>query len=262
MGSLPKRISHMKLSKENLILSASLIIGGGSLLAFGAFLYAGTMSFVALGFSPAGAIIWDTFICLPFFILHSGMIRPEFRRRLSALLNARWHGALYSILSGMALLVVVGFWQPSNEWAYRVSSPWNFAFRAVFFATGIGFALSVRALDDFDPLGLRQTRGSGGPIRRATTLLTVTGPYRWVRHPLYFLSLVLIWAHPAVTTDRLMFNLLWSLWIVMGAHFEERDLLARFGSDYLRYQRCVPMLLPHRRPCRSEVPCGRCSGKT
>jgi protein-S-isoprenylcysteine O-methyltransferase Ste14 len=68
----------------------------------------------------------------------------------------------------------------------------------------------------------------------------------------------MIWACPAVTTDRLMFNLLWSLWIVMGAQFEERDLISRFGGDYRRYQQCVPMLIPYRRPCQAKTPCRTC----
>ena len=89
----------------------------------------------------------------------------------------------------------------------------------------------------------------------------MSGPYRWVRHPLYFLSIVLIWAHPAITTDRLMFNMLWTLWIILGAHLEERDLMARFGRDYWQYQQCVPMLLPYRQPCRSTGPCRYCDGR-
>ncbi|MCK7479628.1 MAG: hypothetical protein M0C28_21625 [Candidatus Moduliflexus flocculans] len=56
--------------------------------------------------------------------------------------------------------------------------------------------------------------------------MTITGPYRLVRHPLYLLSIVMIWSCPDLTTDRLLFNLLWTGWIVVGAYLEERDLVA------------------------------------
>jgi protein-S-isoprenylcysteine O-methyltransferase Ste14 len=72
------------------------------------------------------------------------------------------------------------------------------------------------------------------------------GPYRWVRHPLYLLSLFLIWSYPDLTTDRLLFNLLFTIWVVAGTLLEERDLTATFGQTYRSYQRKVPMFYPWR----------------
>jgi len=76
----------------------------------------------------------------------------------------------------------------------------------------------------------------------------VQGAYRWVRHPLYYVVLLMIWSYPVLTVDRLLFNVLWTTWIVIGARLEERDLAAEFGDDYREYQRNVPMLLPTRIP--------------
>ena len=76
----------------------------------------------------------------------------------------------------------------------------------------------------------------------------VRGPYRWVRHPLYSGILVLLWTNPDITTDRFLFNVLWSAWIVGATFLEERDLLREFGAQYRAYQKYVPMLLPFRRP--------------
>jgi protein-S-isoprenylcysteine O-methyltransferase Ste14 len=44
--------------------------------------------------------------------------------------------------------------------------------------------------------------------------------------------------------DRLLFNLLWTIWIVIGSYFEEKDLIAEFGDAYREYQKRVPMLVP------------------
>jgi protein-S-isoprenylcysteine O-methyltransferase Ste14 len=76
----------------------------------------------------------------------------------------------------------------------------------------------------------------------------VRGAYRWVRHPFYACILVLVWSCPELTADRLVFNLLWTAWIVLGAALEERDLAADFGDAYRRYRRRVPMLVPWRGP--------------
>jgi len=58
--------------------------------------------------------------------------------------------------------------------------------------------------------------------------------------------LVLIWSGPDVSSDRLLFNVLWTLWVVLGSYLEEKDLVAAFGEKYRHYQKTVPMLLPWR----------------
>jgi protein-S-isoprenylcysteine O-methyltransferase Ste14 len=70
------------------------------------------------------------------------------------------------------------------------------------------------------------------------------GPYRYVRHPLYLFMLLLIWSAPRLSTDQLLFDVLWTAWIVVGTKLEERDLLADFGQTYRQYQKSVPMLIP------------------
>ena len=65
--------------------------------------------------------------------------------------------------------------------------------------------------------------------------------------------LVLIWSFPDVSLDRLLFNVLWTLWIVLGTYLEEKDLVAEFGEQYRQYQKTVPMLFPWRFPRGSKT---------
>jgi protein-S-isoprenylcysteine O-methyltransferase Ste14 len=76
----------------------------------------------------------------------------------------------------------------------------------------------------------------------------IKGPYRWVRHPLYFFALILFWACPVITLDRLLFNILWTVWVILATVLEERDLVSKFGDAYVQYQREVPMIFPWRAP--------------
>jgi hypothetical protein len=108
----------------------------------------------------------------------------------------------------------------------------------------IGFIWGVRALKFFDPFGLRPIIDRLQGRNPRPIPFTVTGPYRWVRHPLYLSMILMIWSCPNLTIDRLLFNVLWTLWIVIGSIFEERDLIAEFGDRYREYQKQVPMLIP------------------
>jgi protein-S-isoprenylcysteine O-methyltransferase Ste14 len=68
---------------------------------------------------------------------------------------------------------------------------------------------------------------------------------------LYSSIIVLLWADPEMTLGRLAIAAGWTAWIVAGALFEERDLVADFGDAYRRYQREVPMLVPWHAPARA-----------
>ena len=111
-----------------------------------------------------------------------------------------------------------------------------------------GFIWGFRALASFDSFGLvpLMRRSQGTDVHAPG--LVIRGPYLWLRHPLYFFVIILIWSFPDLNSDRLLFNLLWTLWIVIASFLEERDLVATFGEPYRNYQKLVPMLFPWRGP--------------
>jgi len=68
--------------------------------------------------------------------------------------------------------------------------------------------------------------------------------YRFVRHPLYTAGLVFIWLTPVMTVNRLVLYLSLTVYILIGAYFEERKLQREFGKEYEDYQIRTPMLFP------------------
>ena len=111
-------------------------------------------------------------------------------------------------------------------------------------SAGLSNAMRAERRPDLDPFGRIPIRDhlSGRPHRPQK--FAVYGPYLWVRHPLYFFVLLLIWSCPNLTLDRFIFNFLWTVWIIIGTVLEEKDLLSDFGDDYRQYQGRVPMLIP------------------
>ena len=120
--------------------------------------------------------------------------------------------------------------------------------RALFLLAVAGITWGVRALGSFDAFGIGPVLALLRGTRTRQFPFVVKGPYRWVRHPLYFFALVLFWACPAITLDRLLFNIIWTIWVVLATVLEERDLVSKFGDDYVQYQREVPMIFPWRAP--------------
>jgi protein-S-isoprenylcysteine O-methyltransferase Ste14 len=76
--------------------------------------------------------------------------------------------------------------------------------------------------------------------------LELGGLNRFVRHPLYFGTLLFLWSfffiYPYV--KNLLACLVITLYTVWGARLEEKKLAAQFGETYVAYKKRVPMLLP------------------
>jgi len=85
-----------------------------------------------------------------------------------------------------------------------------------------------------------------GPERDPTSgALTTAGPFLWSRHPLNFSPVPLFWLAPHLTTRRLAFNLVGTLYLVLGSVHEELRLREAYGAQYVAYQRSgVPFFFP------------------
>jgi len=240
--SLPRKITAFS------ILGLAGLLGLGSQLLLLVFLYTGSLDLLGPRLEGAGALAWDALLCLAFFLQHSGMTRRTFRRRLARVAPPHYHGVVYTIASGIVLLALLLLWQRAPREVLTLHGPLRWLARAAFFACIAGIVWSSRSLGSFDTFGFRpvlyRLRGKALPAPR----LIVRGPYRWVRHPIYLFSILMIWSTPDLTADRLLFNALWTVWILIGALLEERDLVAELGEAYRKYQREVPMLVPRRLP--------------
>lgn len=76
--------------------------------------------------------------------------------------------------------------------------------------------------------------------------LVQSGPYRWIRHPIYS-SGVLFFIAMLIISSNWVVGLCWSGVLVLYAHRmprEEKMMLEAFGEDYQRYMKTTGRLLP------------------
>jgi methanethiol S-methyltransferase len=222
------------------------VLGLASLLLFILFLYYGPLRLVQMGFNQGTALLWDCLLSLVFFVQHSGMIRRGFRYHLSNVISPLYHGAFYTIVSGVVLAALAVFWQGTHVTLYELQGPTRQLVRGIFFITTVGIFWAIFSIRAFDIFGVAPIRAKldGAQIRPQAFI--VRGPYLWVRHPLYLLVIMTVWSCPDLTLDRFILNVLLTIWMCVGAVLEEADLVADFGDQYRDYQNRVPMLIPWR----------------
>jgi methanethiol S-methyltransferase len=146
--------------------------------------------------------------------------------------------AVMSILPALALVVLL-----PDAPIYRIPFPWVLLTLGVEALCAIGLLATLAQTGAMNFIGLEQLMDPQGTERPHR--LSTNGLYRWVRHPLYTLSLVFIWLTPIMTWNILAFNIGVTIYTTIGAAvFEERKLLSEFGEAYRVYQKKTPMLVP------------------
>jgi protein-S-isoprenylcysteine O-methyltransferase Ste14 len=229
-----------------MIIALALIVGDGALIAFAIFAFAGPPGFLDLGLEQRDILWFDTSLSLLFFIQHSGMVRNSFRRWTARFIPQEYDRAFYAIASGAVLLAVTICWQETPHSYQAPDGVFRWSLRAVYWLSLLGLVWGVISLRFFDPCGIWPVIVRLREKEQKRMPFAARGAYLWARHPLYLFMMLAMWSYPALQSDRLLFNGFWTVWIVIGAFLEERDLVAEFGETYREYQQQVPMLIPWR----------------
>lgn len=193
----------------------------------------------------SGGLWLDAILILLFGLQHSIMARPAFKNAMRKAIPSILVSSNYVMMSGFCLLLLAGFWVRSPEPLYDFRG--TIIWWVLLGFTGIGaflVAWAGKVMNGAELLGLDviQTIVSG-KIPPPTPFIT-PGPYRFMRHPIYTGLLLMLWAVPVGSLDHLIFAGGFSFYLVVGVHFEERDLVGRFGQAYLDYQSQVPKFFP------------------
>ena len=191
--------------------------------------------------SAAAAIAIDLGLLALFAVTHSAMARRGFKRWWTRIVTPQAERSVFVLVAALQVALICWQWRPIPGPTLWSATGW--AANALIAAELVGFTIALVStflIDHFELFGLRQAFGATRPPTFRTPLL-----YRVVRHPLYLGLVIALWAAPQMGIGRLVLAAGMTLYIVVGATLEERDLVDTFGDDYRRYQREVPMIIPH-----------------
>jgi protein-S-isoprenylcysteine O-methyltransferase Ste14 len=122
---------------------------------------------------------------------------------------------------------------------YQFPGLWRLPFYIAQAVVGIALCRCAARLGIGDFFGLAQLRGE-----TAEPVLITDGCYRRVRHPQYTLAVLFLLLAPVMTLKWLLLAVLSAIYFVVGAHIEEKRLMAVFGAAYTNYRKQVPMFIP------------------
>lgn len=185
-------------------------------------------------------------------LVHSLTASLRFKAILQKLMGQRAYEGLYrllynlfSVVTFLPVIVLAASALPDGViWALPLPYSWIFILIQIVGLTGLAISLIQTGLLHF--AGLSQAVGylTGRAEIDDEPPLVTGGLYAYVRHPLYFFSLVVLWFAPVVTWQTLAFDLAATAYFWIGSVHEERKLLRVYGEAYEQYRQRVPRLLP------------------
>lgn len=106
----------------------------------------------------------------------------------------------------------------------------------------IALLYSIRLYDMDEFLGFTQAKGKVSEIKDMERF-QISVFHRFVRHPWYFLILVILWTRDISSNQLLIYSLV-TLYLFIGSRLEERKLIAYHGEIYEAYRKRVAGLIP------------------
>jgi len=206
-------------------------------------------------------MFWLIFVIAMWGIVHSLLASLGFKDFLRRTLGngfMKFYRLFYNLLAVISIAPVLYLMVSlPDKTLYQVPSPWNYLMLA---GQGISVILLLGAVLQTDVLsfvGLRQLTEE-----EKTGSLVTNGLYRFVRHPLYTFSLLILWLSPSVTVNSFIVYAALTIYVLIGIVFEERKLLREFGQEYADYKSITPMLLPDlsKTVAKQRAPAGKLGG--
>lgn len=235
--------------------AATLAYGLAAYAAFvGVFSYAGGFMHnllvpKSIDSGPAGAVVPSLLVnaglLMVFVVQHTIMARPAFKRWFSRFAPRSIERSTFVLAASASLALLFWQWRPAPQVIWQAESAWLTWLLHAASLGGAGVVLAASFLiNHFDLFGLRQVwlRFKGREYRPIGFRLV--GLYKVVRHPLMLGFLIFFWVTPSMTVGHLFMAVMISAYIAVGVWFEERDLVAEHGEDYLRYRRRVRGIIP------------------
>ena len=203
----------------------------------------------ATGTISTRAIAIDVLLFSVFALHHTVFARDWFRNRVTRMVGALERSTYVWIASAL-FIAICAWWQPVAGAMWRIDQP---AARWLLNAAQLlGVLLTLRSalmIDFLELAGVRQIQGEGRVLSDPPDQpheFKATGPYGWVRHPIYTGWFLMVFAVPLMTLTAFVFAVTSGIYLLIAIPFEERSLRRSSSGAYDRYMREVRWkLVPH-----------------
>lgn len=154
----------------------------------------------------------------------------------------------YNLFSIITFLLFLYISPKPHQLVYELTYPFDLIIVGLQIVAIFGFVWTIKYVDVMDFLGIRQIiqylqGNSSYNIDEKNNLITA-GPFKLVRHPIYFFSTLILILRPYMTVFYFTITICCILYFYVGSIFEEKKLEKIYGEEYIRYKNYVSRIFP------------------
>jgi len=158
---------------------------------------------------------------------------------------------VYNIISIISLMIFLWLLPKPYLIIYDLHYPYDIIILVPQFLSLAGIIWTLKFISTREFLGIEQVKRwlkdqyNVNELDEKMTLV-IEGPYKYMRHPIMFFSLMFIMLRPVMGLFYLTCLICIILYIYIGSFYEEKRLIEKFGERYIKYQEEVPRFFPVR----------------
>lgn len=154
----------------------------------------------------------------------------------------------YNLFSTITFLLFLYFSPKPYQLVYELTYPFDLIIVGLQIAAIFGLLWTIKYVDVMDFIGIRQMiqyqQGNYSyDLDEKNNLITV-GPFKLVRHPIYFFSILILLLRPYMTVFYFIVTICCIIYFYVGSIFEEKKLEKIYGEEYLKYKNSVSRIFP------------------
>tara|TARA_R110000823_G_scaffold51512_1_gene128332 strand:- start:53 stop:814 length:762 start_codon:yes stop_codon:yes gene_type:complete len=191
------------------------------------------------------AIAWNVGLIALWGLQHTYMASPGFKAWWTQYMPARIERSTYLVFVAAMTAGLILFWVPLPATYWDISG--TLAGNSLLIVYFFGWAITLLAtflINHFHLFGLQQAWQQIDHTQSKVVSFRTPFLYKLVRHPMMTGMIISLWAIPHLTLGRLVLTLAFTVYILVGIHYEEKTLVADLGEDYEVYRRTTPGLIP------------------
>ena len=177
-------------------------------------------------------------LILIFCVLHSVLLLPQVKQKTNGFISAKQYRLLFNVLSLMLLAAIFLAYSQINKQVLFSFKGQNWIGLALVILGSYLANIAFKAYNTLEFLGLAD--------EAKNQKLNTGGMNKYVRHPLYSATLLLLFGLLIIEPTQSFFGLsaILIVYLLIGIKLEEEKLIAVFGQEYRDYLKSVPMLIP------------------
>ena len=200
-------------------------------------------------------IIIDIFLIILLYSLfavsHSFLALSKIKKNIAEKAGARiaFYRLFYNLTSILILLALYLIAPHPDIVVYDLQFPFDIITFALQIFSLCGLFWSCKSIDWGEFLGIAQI------IRYFRNeyiiddlderpVLNTTGAFKFVRHPIYFFSILFLGLRPTMNLFYLIIFICTILYFYIGSFYEENKLIEIFGNEYAEYKERVQRIFP------------------